>query len=195
MSDETTGTSQADGQGAPPPAGDGQSGTDGNQQQSPPTTPTLTLEQAIAELERTRKEAANYRTKARDAEAKVKSHEDAQLSELERAKREAQEAAQREREAREELKAIRTRTEIERAAAKLGIVDADAAARLLDQGTLDFDERGALKNAEAVLRDLVKEKPYLLQPTRRPGADAGSGRNQDAPVDMNTLIRRAGGRA
>lgn len=194
MSDETTGTSPADGQGTPPPVGDGQSGTDGNQQQSPPTTPTLTLEQAQAELERTRREAANYRTRLREAEAKVRAHEDAQLSEMERAQREAREAAQREREAREELKAVRTRTEIERAATKLGIVDADAAARLLDQGTLDFDERGALKNVEAVLRDLVRERPYLLA-TRRPGADAGSGRNQDAPVDMNTLIRRAGGRA
>jgi hypothetical protein len=53
------------------------------------------------------------------------------------------------------------RYEVERQAAKLGIIDPDAAAQLIDWDALEYDEDGTPKNADALLKDLLKSKPYL----------------------------------
>ena len=51
--------------------------------------------------------------------------------------------------------------EVERQASKLGIIDPEAAAKLLDWDALEFDENGMPTNADALLKDLLKSKPYL----------------------------------
>ncbi len=55
-----------------------------------------------------------------------------------------------------------TRMEIERQARKLGIVDEDAAHRLLDAARIEYDGDGKPANIETLLKDLAKAKPYLV---------------------------------
>jgi len=47
------------------------------------------------------------------------------------------------------------------AASKLGIVDPDAAFRLLDTASLEFDDNGQPKDVERALKALLSNKPYL----------------------------------
>ncbi len=60
------------------------------------------------------------------------------------------------------MKETITRMEIERQARKLAIVDEDAAYRLLDAARIEYDAGGNPSNVEALLKDLVKAKPYLV---------------------------------
>ena len=66
------------------------------------------------------------------------------------------------------------RYEVERQAAKIGIIDPDAAAQLIDWDALEYDEDGTPKNADALLKDLLKSKPYLAGKTQ---ASAGGATN------------------
>ena len=65
--------------------------------------------------------------------------------------------------------------EVERQAAKLGIIDPEAAAQLLDWDALEYDENGTPINAEALLKDLLKSKPYLAG--RQAGMSVGGATN------------------
>jgi len=58
------------------------------------------------------------------------------------------------------------RYEVERQATLLGIIDPDAAARLLDTSKLEYDEEGIPKNAKALLETLLKQKSYLAPPAQ-----------------------------
>ncbi len=126
------------------------------------TKTTLSHEDAIAALERVRREAAEYRVKNKELEEKVSAAEKAKMTDLEKAQARVAEL--------ERSHAEHTRTAQERAikyevqlhAAKLGIIDPDAASKLLDLSQLDYDEDGTPKNAQKLLQDLVKAKPYLI---------------------------------
>ncbi|HMN13727.1 MAG TPA: hypothetical protein PKD55_15540 [Bellilinea sp.] len=73
-------------------------------------------------------------------------------------------AAQREKQINDLLasqKALSTQNDVTAKAAKLGIVDPDAAFKLLDTAKLEYDESGRPSNTEALLQSLLKDKPYL----------------------------------
>ena len=61
----------------------------------------------------------------------------------------------------EAQKALALQSEIVSESARLGIVDADAAYKLLDKTAIEYDEAGKPRNVEALLRELLKSKPYL----------------------------------
>jgi hypothetical protein len=62
--------------------------------------------------------------------------------------------------------------------AKLGIVDPDAAYRLLDKGAIEYGDDGKPTNTEALLVAMLKERPYL----------AGTGSSAMNPAKtVNTL--------
>jgi hypothetical protein len=64
--------------------------------------------------------------------------------------------------------------------------------RLLDTGAVEWDGETP-KNVRALLKELVKERPYLA--SRRTGsADAGAGDGRSTGHTMNDLIRAAAGR-
>ena len=91
-----------------------------------------------------------------------KEHEDAEKSELQKAQ---ERAAALEKEKETLLASQKTRTaqyDVAVKAAKLGIVDPDAAYRLMDQGKIEFDDAGNPTNTEVLLQDLIKNKPYLV---------------------------------
>lgn len=102
--------------------------------------------------------------KAEDAQAaikKLKTIEDGQKSDLQKAQEEIAELRRANTEQKELSKRLLAQYEVGVAASKLGIVDPDAAFRLLDQSKLEFDDSGKLKNAEMLLKALITEKPYL----------------------------------
>lgn len=123
-------------------------------------------EAQVAESEYVKKlraEAAQYRTRLRELEAKVREDENAKLTEQERLQRRLAEleiaAAEKERILQERTVEYETKLK----AASMGIVDPDAAWRLLDLAELEFDETGRPSNLEAALQKLIKAKPYLVQ--------------------------------
>lgn len=109
-----------------------------------------------------RQESAGYRTKLQAAEAKLKSFEDAQLTAQQKAEKDATDAKQRAEQLEAKLRESSIRAEVAVQSVKLKIVDPDAAFRLLNQKSIEFDEDGQPKNVEAALSALVKEKPFLL---------------------------------
>lgn len=86
---------------------------------------------------------------------------EAEMSELQKAQERAAQLEKQLADAAEKQKALMTQSDITAKAAKLGIIDPDAAYRLLDTSKLEYDEAGQPTNSEALLTGLLKDKPYL----------------------------------
>lgn len=112
-------------------------------------------------VRRLRAEAAEYRRKLRELESKVKADEEAKMTEHERLQKRLAELERKEIEYQQFLQARTLEYEVKLHAAKLGIVDPDAAYRLIDISQVEFGEDGKPTNIERVLKDLVVRKPYL----------------------------------
>lgn len=127
-------------------------------------TPTLTLEQALDALKKARAEAAANRVKLNEYERAQQEAERAKLTKEEQlvAKVADLERAQTERTRSHQEQIVQY--EVRLAAAKQGIVDPDAAAKLLDWSQIDYDDAGNPKNVGKLLQDLIKNKPYLASP-------------------------------
>lgn len=162
----------------------------------PPVTTPPVVEPPVAEppvgtvydaeyVKSLRDEAAARRTALRESEkekaaleARLKELEDAKLSDTDRTAKELKEARERiaqidateavrqgaVRDAQLEADVVKVSIKPE-----LKIQDPDAAFRLLDRSKLTFDdETGRATNIEAVLTDLIKEKPWLVAPEGSP---------------------------
>jgi hypothetical protein len=140
-----------------------------------PQKSALTLEEAlkrIADLEhehrnareaedRLGKKLSAYEKKEKEALAAKKADEEAQLSEIERIKKQHAELQAQHDTYTHQMQERIVRYEVEQQARKLGIIDEDAAVRLLDWSELEFNEGGTPTNAAKLLEKLVKDKPYL----------------------------------
>jgi hypothetical protein len=73
----------------------------------------------------------------------------------------------------EQLRTSGLRLAVEREGRKVGLVDTDAAFRLLDRDAIAYDTDGAPSNVGALLANLVKAKPYLAGATE--ATEAGKG--------------------
>ena len=109
-----------------------------------------------------RKESAAYRKRAQEAEARAKALEDAKLSETERMQNRLAELERQQADHERERQEWTLRQEVNAAANAMGLVDADAAYKLLDMAELEFAESGAPKNLDKALANLVKARPYLV---------------------------------
>lgn len=67
--------------------------------------------------------------------------------------------------------------EVRLQAAKMGIVDPDAAAKLLDWSEIEYDDAGAPTNVEDLLNGLLKAKPYLKAQQSRTAPTSGGATN------------------
>ncbi len=144
--DETTtpSTPQAGGNGDPQPtpqAGSGKTPED--------------YERMIADL---RKENASHRTKLKKFEDDETQRTQAQMSEQEKLQKTAADLQSRYDSDTSALTERIVRYEVERQAQRLGIIDPDAAAQLIDWDALEYDEDGTPKNADTLLKDLLKAK-------------------------------------
>ena len=137
-------------------------------------------------------EAAKYRRQLRDLEAKVQSEQDGKLGETERLTKKLAQYESTVNDLERTLQDLRLQHGVTSVASKLGIIDPDAAYKLLDLTEVEFDEAGnpTKDSLEGALKRLVKERPYLSQRASVVAAGAGSPAKSE---DMNDLIRRAAG--
>jgi hypothetical protein len=114
-----------------------------------------------AYVRKLRAEAAEYRRKLRELERELRKRDEEKLSEAERMRMRLSEL-EKELSQRELLLREHTlRYETMLRARELGIIDPDAAYRLLDLSEVEYDESGRPTNIEKLLRELVRRRPYL----------------------------------
>lgn len=117
--------------------------------------------------------------------------EDANKSELAKAQERAAELEKQLADAVEKQKTLSTLSDITAKAAKLGIIDPDAAYKLLNRSELEYGDDGAPTNTETLLVALLKEKPYLAGGGASAMNPAKSSGNQKDPI--LTAARKAAG--
>lgn len=138
-------------------------------------------DRARALIRKLRDEAKQATRQLRDLDtlrAQVKAAEDAKLSDEQRL---SKRAADLEAELAQERQIAQDRTnryEVQLLASRIGIVDPDAAVKLLDWSSLDYAEDGRPQDIEAALRQLIEDRPYLARQTdERPRQAQGSPTN------------------
>ncbi|HOM83934.1 MAG TPA: phage scaffolding protein [Armatimonadota bacterium] len=141
-----------------------------------------------------RAEAAEYRKRLRELEAAVKKQEEAKLSETERLQQRLAELEREQAEWQRERQERTLKYEVMLAAGRLGIVDAEAAYKLLDLSTIEFDEDGNPTNIEKALRNLVSKRPYLVGGnTSSPTNPARSSQQPNTETEEQRRRRLMGG--
>lgn len=147
--------------GASQDAGTGQAPT------SQPQAGSLSPGDLERELKEARQEAAKYRTQLRDLENKLKEYEDKDLSEKEKLTKKAQELEAKLQKAENDRQLAILSAEVKLKAQAKGIVDPDAALKLIDLSEVKIED-GKIEGLEQALEKLVKEKPYLLSTSGKP---------------------------
>lgn len=127
-------------------------------------------DRAMATIQKLRSEAKLATKQVKEYATQQKLAEDAKLSEQERLSKRVQELESRESSLQQAVRERTLRYEVVVEAQKLGIVDPDAAYRLMDQKALEFDDDGTPTNTETVLARLIKARPWLQHSTSAPGA-------------------------
>lgn len=106
------------------------------------------------------------------AKAELDKLQAASKTELERATDRAAESERRSLQLETALADAQLKSTVLSAAARKGLVDPDAAFRLLDRSQIVFDKAGDPTNLDTVLDDLLRAKPYL---SGKPGNGSGEG--------------------
>jgi hypothetical protein len=136
------------------------------------------------------RESAKHRRERNQAREALQAREDEDKSDLEKERDRATKAEQTLKAEKEANRKLR----VEVLASKVGIVREarSDAARLLDWDAIQDPDNP--QELEAALRDLVKDKPFLLGNVPG-GSDGGAGGSrEDSSQDMNALLRQAAGR-
>ena len=131
-------------------------------------------------------------------EQKIKEEkEKAAMSEAERLKAEKEEAEKNATAAIERANQRLIRSEVIAQAAKLNIVDPDAALALMNKEDVKVEDDDTVTGVKKSLEALIKAKPYLVSTTstKKTGDDQGDDKGSKGGFNMNDLIRRAAGRA
>jgi hypothetical protein len=156
--------------------------------QKQPSLSAEELQKKIAELEHSLKnkseEAKRHYSRLSEFEKAEKERQDAQLSEIERTKKQHAELQAQHSAYQQQMQDRLVRYELEKQAHTLGIIDPDAAARLLDRSELEYDDDGVPTNAKALLEKLLKNKPYLApaKPTQNESQQGNNQQQQPTPA-------------
>lgn len=129
---------------------------------------------SLEDARKLRSEAANLRKRLKSYEDAENQAKEAQMSEIERTSKQFTELQATHNAYVQAMQTRIVRYEVQIQASKLGIIDPDAAARLIDSSELDFDDNGIPTNAEDLLKKLLKNKPYLASKTETPAASTGN---------------------
>lgn len=164
-----------------PPDGDhsddppGSSEEDGNAQEHP-------------EVARLRREAAQWRRKVREHEAELerrntadKARADAEKSEVERLREQLAEADRKWQTAQQQRLDTLNQRAIEVSAMKANAVDPETVYRLLNPSSFETNDEGTITNTDALVKDLLKDKPYLVKPTQPGGGVPATPRPNGQP--------------
>ncbi len=167
--------------------------TEGATQEVAQQSEAQTAEEERFDTEYVRKlraEAADYRKRLRELEGKVKANEEAKLTEQERLQKRLAELERKEMEYQMTLQARTLEYEVKLHAARLGVVDPEAAYRLLDLKQIEFDDDGKPLNIEKVLKELVAKKSYLVSSSSSPSpANPAQGRVSGQQVFTRSQLR------
>jgi hypothetical protein len=146
---------------------------------APPADPVpKTYDEAY--VKQLRDEAAANRRKAADAEKRLKELDDANLSEADKLKQRAEAAEKKVTDGQARI----AKAEVKAAAASAKIIDPEAAYKLV-RDDITFDKDGEPENVEALISDLVKNKPWLL------GSGDGGGGNPTNPQKGRPMTKEA----
>lgn len=143
-----------------------------------------------SELSKANREAAKYRKERNELQQRLADIEEAEKTEAQKERDRAtslEDSLKMEKQTNRDLR-------VQVLASKVGVVREarSDAARLLDWDAIRDPDDAA--EVEQALRDLVKEKPFLLGNVPG-GADGGAGGERDSgSQDMNALLRAAAGR-
>lgn len=155
-----------------------------------------------AELERTRKaladankEAAARRKKLEAFEAQEAKRKQAEMTELEKAEARLNELEKRAEQAEAGRKQALVRAAVIAQATAQGFRDPEDALRYLDTSEVEITEDGKVSDVSALLKELGKQKPYLLQPQGSVGAtNPGRGQAQgETPEQRRSRLFGSGG--
>jgi len=129
---------------------------------------------------------------AQTALNRLKTIDDGQKTDLQKAQEKIAELTKNNEILTNQQKAQIVQYEVMLAAGKLGIVDPDAAYKLLYTSKLEFNKEGTPANTEQLLRDLVKEKPWLVGSGSSASNHAKNHGGDSSDVVMNAARRAAG---
>jgi hypothetical protein len=144
----------------------------------------------LRHLEKFEKRSADMERELADLRQEKQARDDAQLTEIERERVQRQRAEAELLLVRQDSRDLANRYEVQNLAGRLGIIDPDAAVKLLDWAALDYDPDGRPQNVEAALRQLLVDRPYLQAPQAAPaapptGQPATAGVNPTNPATTN----------
>lgn len=150
-------------------------------------------ERALATIRKLREFEKTAKGQLRELEtlkAQATEAERAKLSETERLRAEAEEAKSAREKAERKAQERITRAEALTIASRLGIVDPDAAYRLLDGAAIKYGEDGEPANLEPLLKDLLKAKPYLKGQQQGPSSPSNPARGGGAQGESDEERRQ-----
>lgn len=136
-----------------------QAGTTTEPQEGDESERTLTL----AEAKKLRSEASNLRKRLKAFEEKEQKEQEASMTEQQKKEKQYAESQAAYTSQIEKLQARVVRNEVEKTAAKLGMINPELAHRLIDWAELEFDEDGSPTNAKSILEKIIKDNQYLVQ--------------------------------
>lgn len=111
----------------------------------------------LEELRKLRRENQGLRKRLHEAETAEQQRKEAEMTEVEKLKKQLSDYQQKETQWASEKRTLAVRQAVQNEAARLGIIDSDAAFRLLDVEVLGDD----LSGVGTALQELLKAKPYL----------------------------------
>jgi len=132
------------------------------------------LEAARAALHKANKEAASRRKALEAFEAKEEERRQAEMSELEKAQAKIAELEAERANAQQEITNMRIRTALTAAATQLNFHNPDDAAEMVDWSGLSVED-GKVEGVEQAVKQLVKDRPYLIKTAAAPEIDAAKG--------------------
>lgn len=163
---------------------------------------TLTLEDALAELENLRKQNRALGRENAERRNKLKTFEEAEAQRAEAEKTELQKAKDRvallEKQLSDQAESMNKqaiRHSVEITAARLGFSDPADAFTLADLSEVEITDDGKVKGVEAALKSLLEKKPYLkgtetTETKRSPELDARKRNSLSSTPAEEILVRK-----
>ena len=160
MNADNAGQAPASGTAGQAPVNGAQQETGSAQQQSGTAAAQATFDAEYVKA--LRDEAAKHRTEKTAIEAELKKLRDAQLTDTERQANRLKELEAEATAFKLQRQELSLQMQIERQARKMGILDEDAAVKLLDRSMITFDDDGKPAGVEAALQQLTQQRPYMV---------------------------------
>jgi hypothetical protein len=162
-----------------------------------PAPPALEAEEQTSDDDEAAKKAAldrkltrenqALRKRLKEQEEKVRKYEEASLSEQERQERRLKELEEQNRAYEDRLRESSLSASVSAEAARLNIIDPDAAVKLLDSTSLEYDPQTGWTGIEEALEDLVEQRPYLVRAEQKVAAPKEAPAN---PARRRTRLTR-----